>query len=196
MGSKLGADLLVCDTPLFWASLSQTKDGDEEVCGSVTITALTRPDRSTNGQDKVRRLSWKYLHRAGVRRARSGWLLQRARRTLGRTISVDGELELPIMHVKGAEIVTREVVLEVRQVQHGKKLSVDTARVLVTGDSCQLARLGSECDAGTEREKHLRNLNRSEPETYRRLHRAAGQDHANHLEVSKSALLSVSGIKI
>ena len=43
------------------------------------------------------------------------------------------------------------------------------------GDSCQLGRLCSECGAATERKKHLRTLNRSEPETYRRLHRAAAK---------------------
>ena len=100
---------------------------------------LTRPDRTRNGQERAWRLSWKYLHRAGVRCARSRWLLQLARRGLVRSISENCELELAIMHIERTGIVRLQVVLEVGQFQRGQERSLDLA-VHAMGDVRQIPR--------------------------------------------------------
>ena len=88
------------------------------------------------------------------------------------------------MHIERTGIVRLQVVLEVGQFQRGQERSLDLA-VHAMGDVRQIPRFLRQRDAGTERKKHLRDLERSESEEERRrLRRAAAQDHATRSRAS------------
>ena len=83
------------------------------------------------------------------------------------------------MHTERTRIVQLQVVLEVGQFQRGQERSRDMA-VHAMGDVRQIPRFLRQRDAGSEHKKHLRDLRRIESEKWRRLRRAAGQDHVVH----------------
>ena len=132
-----------------------------------------RPRPEEDGTQEREATFLKYLHQASARRALLGRSLQLARRGLVRSISEDCELELAIVHIERTGVVRLQVVLEVGQFQRGQERSFDMA-VHAMGDARKIPRFLRRPDAGSEHKKHLRDLERSEPEKLRRLRRTAG----------------------